>query len=165
MPTRLEPGPDHPIHLSAAPGRVRAHFDGRVIAESDDVIMLKEATYPPVAYFPRDAVEMAYMARTDKVTHCPYKGEASYYTIRFDGKIAENSMWSYEDPYPAMEAIRGRIAFYPNVFEVTVEEPEATDARAMDPGEIIRHTDSGSGASQARPWPPNTTEPVGSGPS
>ncbi len=164
MPTRLEPGPDHPIHITAAPGRVRAHFDGRAIADSDDVLMLKEADYPAVAYFPRDAVEMSYMGKTDKVTHCPYKGDASYWTLRYDGKIAENALWSYEDPYPAMEAIRGRIAFYANVFEISTE-PDATSANAVDPGEVIRHTDSGAGSSQAQPWPPNTTEPVGSGPS
>ena len=163
MPTRLEPGPDHPIHLSAAPGRVRAHFDGRVIADSDDVLMLKEADYPPVAYFPRGSVDMAYMGKTDKVTHCPYKGDASHYTLRFDGKIVENALWSYEDPYPAMEAIKDRIAFYPKVVDITTESSAAAGDK-VDPGEVIRHTDSGAGSSQAQPWPPNTTEPVGSGP-
>jgi uncharacterized protein (DUF427 family) len=119
------PGPDHPITLTQNPKRVRAFAHGHVIADTADAITLKEADYPAVQYFPKDDVEMGFFARTDKHTTCPYKGEASYFTMKLEGHIHENVAWSYEDPYPAMEEIRGRIAFYPDQVEVyEVEESE-----------------------------------------
>ena len=159
MPQMKTPGPDHPITLDAAPGRLQALYSGHVIADSQDVILLREADYPPVAYFPRADVDTAYMARTAHSTHCPYKGQASYYTLSMDGRISENAVWSYEDPYPSMAAIRDRLAFYPNIVEVqTVDEIEKAAAPGID--ETVRHTDAGDGASQAPHWPPNVDEPT-----
>jgi uncharacterized protein (DUF427 family) len=162
MPAPLIPGPDHPITLTAAPGRMVATFDGHAIAVSDDVLMLQEANYPPVAYFPRDDVDMTYMARTAKTTHCPYKGDANYYTLAMDGHVADNAVWTYEKPYPAMDPIKDHLAFYPNVISVAVSGERAgksaAESRSID--EIVRHTDSGSGAPQAEPWAPTATDPV-----
>ena len=162
MPTQLTPGPDHPIEITAAPGRMVANFDGRAIAESDDVLMLREANYPPVAYFPRVDVEMDYMGRTAKTTHCPYKGEANYYTITRDGHVADNAVWTYETPYPAMDAIKDRVAFYPNVVSVEVvgSRDGKADAGGLDVDDVVRHTDSGAGSSQAAPWTPTAGDPV-----
>jgi uncharacterized protein (DUF427 family) len=61
---------------------------------------------------------MGFFAKTDRASHCPYKGEASYYTSKIDGEVRENMIWSYEYPYPAMEAIKDYVAFYPNQAEV-----------------------------------------------
>ncbi|OIQ81737.1 hypothetical protein GALL_364970 [mine drainage metagenome] len=91
-----------------------------MIADSGHALVLKEAAYKPVVYFPRDDVSMEFMSKTDRVTHCPYKGDASYYTVLMDGRFGENSVWSYEEPFPAMEQIRGHLAFYPD--KVTIEE-------------------------------------------
>ncbi len=113
------PGPDHPITMVPAAGRVRALFHGHEIADSQDVVILREASYPPVAYFPREDVEMSVLARTERDTYCPYKGHASYFTIRRDGVIAENKVWTYETPHPGMDAIAGHVAFYPDA--VTIE--------------------------------------------
>jgi uncharacterized protein (DUF427 family) len=113
------PGPDHPITITPAPGRVRALYQGHEIADSQDALILQESTYPPVVYFPRKDVEMSVMARTERDTYCPYKGHASYFTIRRDGTLAENAVWTYETPHPGMAAIADHLAFYPNV--VTVE--------------------------------------------
>jgi uncharacterized protein (DUF427 family) len=150
----LTPGPDHPITIAPAPRRWRVAFQNHVIADSADVLVLQEANLPPVAYFPRGDVDMAYFSKTDRTTHCPYKGDASYYTILMDGVFAENAVWSYEEPFPAMEQIRGRLAFYPNKVEIY----EVDDA-AVNPGhprpdvdDVVRHTDSGAGASQAEHW-------------
>ena len=115
------PGPDHPISLEASPRRIRAMFENHVIADSDDVLVLREASYPPVYYFPKDHVEMGFFGRTDHSTHCPYKGDATYWTLTMDGDIAENVAWSYESPFPSVEPIEGRLAFYPDkvaVYEV-----------------------------------------------
>jgi uncharacterized protein (DUF427 family) len=161
MPAQLTPGPDHPITLTAATGRMTATYSGHEIAASDDVLMLQEANYPAVAYFPRRDVEMAFMGRTAKTTHCPYKGDASYYTLTMDGHIAENAVWTYETPYPAMDAIKDRLAFYPNVVTVEMIGERAGDSAAerASVDEIVRHTDAGAGASQAEPWAPTASEP------
>jgi len=108
------PGPDHPITVSPAPQRVRVHFNGHVVADSSRALVLQEANYPPVFYIPSADAEMALYQRTDHASHCPYKGDAGYYGLVVDGRRAENAVWVYEQPYPAVEAIRGRLAFYPN---------------------------------------------------
>ena len=89
---------------------------------------LKEADYPPVFYIPREDVVSAFLSKTTHTTHCPYKGDASYYSLFMNGDLAENVAWSYETPYPAMEQIRGMLAFYPDRVEVyEVDGPEIAD--------------------------------------
>ena len=149
------PGPDHPITITTGRRRIRALFEGHLIADSANAVSLKEAGYKPVYYFPREDVAMDDLAATAHHTHCPYKGDASYFTIARDGRVAENAVWSYEDPYPAVEAIRGRVAFYPNMVEIH-ELDDLSDAAVA---EIVEHTDSGSGQSQLDHWPTNVTEP------
>src|SRR3954471_7443373 len=99
------PGPDHPITIEPAAGRWRAKFAGHVIADTAHALILREAGYPPRVYFPRGDVSMDYMSRTEAKTHCPYKGDAAYYTVLMDGQFAENAVWTYEAPYPAMDQI------------------------------------------------------------
>ncbi len=108
------PGPDHPITITANPRRIRVSFGGRVVAETTRALTLKEASYPAVHYVPREDAQMNLFALTDHGTHCPYKGDASYYSLKVDGRTAENAVWSYEEPYPAMAEIKGYLAFYPN---------------------------------------------------
>jgi len=127
-----EPGPDHPLVIEPSRERVRAAFERHVIADTDDAMVVREADYPPVYYLPMEDVDMSYMSRTDHATHCPYKGEASYWTIYMDGVLAENAAWAYEDPYPAATALKGRIAFYPDKVEVyTVDEADLSRAPVL----------------------------------
>jgi len=114
------PGPDHPITITPNPKRVRVSIDGLVIADTKRALTLKEAKYPPVQYLPRDDANLALMERTGRVTHCPYKGDANYFSIVADGKTIENSIWTYETPFPAMADIAGHLAFYPD--KVRIEE-------------------------------------------
>ena len=158
MPEIRVPGPDHPITIAANPKRLQVRYNGHVIADSEQVLTLQESTYPPVVYFPREDVQMAYFSRTERVTYCPYKGDAHYYTILMDGRFAENAVWTYEQPYPAMESIRGRLAFYPNQVEI-YEAGEAEDVDAVR--EAVLHTDDGAGRSQRDPWPPTAEQPGG----
>ena len=153
------PDESHPITIERAPTPVRVLFEGHEIADSDDVLVLREASYPPVYYFPRDDVRMAFLRRTDKVTHCPYKGDASYFTIYRDANVIENAVWSYEDPFPSVGQIGNRVAFYPEHVEFQLGERTAAQTAAVDVGEVIRHTDSGSGRSQAEHWPANVDMP------
>lgn len=106
--------PDHPITISPNPKRVRVMFGGKVVADSTKSLSLKEANYPVVAYVPRADVDMSLLARTTHSTHCPYKGDASYYSINAGGKTAENAIWSYETPKTDVGEIAGYMAFYPS---------------------------------------------------
>ncbi|MBR0952684.1 DUF427 domain-containing protein [Bradyrhizobium canariense] len=114
------PGPDHPITITLNPRRVRVTAGDIVIAETTKALTLKEAKYPAVQYVPRQDANMALLERTDRVTHCPYKGDASYYSVKADGKTLDNAIWTYETPFPAMTEISGHLAFYPD--KVKIEE-------------------------------------------
>jgi uncharacterized protein (DUF427 family) len=170
------PGPDHPITIEPAAKRWRAKVAGHVIADTAHALILREASYPPRVYFPRADVSMDYMSRTEATTHCPYKGDAAYYTVLMDGQFAENAVWTYETPYPAMTEIEGRLSFYPDMIEVyEVDEaavnpqPETPSKRLVEGDEdfaitvddVVQHTDSGSGASQKAHWAANVSEPDG----
>ncbi len=111
------PGPGHPITISPNPRRVKVVFQGQVVAETTRALTLQEASYPPVQYIPRTDASMALFAKTERSTHCPYKGDASYYSLPGNG--GDNAVWSYEAPFPAMAQIEGHLAFYPNKVEIT----------------------------------------------
>ena len=104
------PGPDHPITIMPTSGRVVVKAGGKTVADSRAALTLQEASYPPVQYIPRGDADMSLLTRTDHTTHCPYKGDASYYSL----PGAENAVWTYETPYPAVAEIAGHLAFYPN---------------------------------------------------
>jgi uncharacterized protein (DUF427 family) len=108
------PGPDHPIEIAPARERVRVTFNGQVVADTTRALVLRETTYKPVFYIPREDAQMALFERTSHASHCPYKGDAAYYSIKVGGRTAENAIWSYESPFPAMKEIEGYLAFYPS---------------------------------------------------
>ena len=112
--TMKQPGPDHPISIEPAGQRVRVTLAGHVVADSARALRLAEASIKPVLYIPREDADMTVLERTARSSHCPYKGDASYYSIRVGGRTAENAVWSYEQPYPAMAGIAGHLAFYPD---------------------------------------------------
>src|SRR3954451_10916479 len=108
------PGPDHPITIERNSKHVRVIFNGHVVAESSDVLTLKEATLSPVFYVPRADADMASFERSAHSTHCPYKGDAAYFSLRVGERVSENAVWTYEEPFPATAQIAGRLAFYRN---------------------------------------------------
>jgi uncharacterized protein (DUF427 family) len=89
-------------------------FAGHTVASSSEALLLAEASYAPVYYFPPQHVDFAVLERTDHGTRCPYKGDASYYSIRVAGRTALNAVWSYEKPFESVAAIAGYLAFYPD---------------------------------------------------
>lgn len=108
------PGPSHPITVDKLPGRVVVTVGGEVVAETHDALSLQESTYPPVVYVPREDVDLSQLERTDHETHCPYKGDANYYSIKPGGRRSVNAAWTYEQPYDAVAPIRDHLAFYPD---------------------------------------------------
>ena len=108
------PGPGHPISIEANPSRVVVTVGGQVIADTRKALTLREASYPAVQYIPRQDVDMNALSRSERTTFCPYKGEASYYSIPAGGGRSIDAVWSYEDPFEAMTQIKGHVAFYPD---------------------------------------------------
>jgi uncharacterized protein (DUF427 family) len=104
--------PEHRIETKPAGLRVRVTFNGEVIADSRDAIRLDESKYASVYYVPRKDVKMERLTRTTHSTHCPFKGDASYYTLSSGGRTVANAVWSYEEPYDEMSVIKERLAFY-----------------------------------------------------
>ncbi|MGH3412195.1 MAG: DUF427 domain-containing protein [Marmoricola sp.] len=109
----LQPGPDHQITVEPTSGPVTIRFAGRVIARTDRALLLSEAGYPPVAYLPLDDVDHTVLQPSSHRTYCPYKGEASYFTLRTDDAAARDAVWCYERPYEAVADIAGYVAFNP----------------------------------------------------
>ena len=108
------PGPDHPISIESNRSLVVVTVGGKVIADTRDALTLREASYPPVQYIPRRDVDMAALSRSEHTTYCPYKGDASYYSIPAGRDRSLNAMWTYETPFEAMAQIKGYVAFYPD---------------------------------------------------
>ncbi len=123
------PSDDHQIAIARSPSRVVVRLAGRVIADTVEALTFREASYRPVQYIPRKDVDMALLERTSHVTHCPYKGEATYFSIPLGGTRATNAAWSYEAPYPVVAQIKSHIAFYPDRVDC-VDEWEQTDRDA-----------------------------------
>ena len=115
MGTNSGPGyakhPEHRITTAPASVRVSVTLNGEPIAETREAIAMREGSYPVVYYVPRKDVKMDRLARTSHTTYCPHKGHASYYSLAGG---PENAVWSYEQPYDGVDAIRERLAFYPN---------------------------------------------------
>src|ERR1700742_3309877 len=109
-----QPGPDHPITIASNGKRVRVTFAGKVIADTANALTLKEASYPAVQYIPRADAKMNELSRTDHSTHCPYKGDASYYSVTPSGERGKNAVWTYENPHAAVAQIKDHLAFYPD---------------------------------------------------
>lgn len=108
------PGPEHPIAISSAVGKVRVSVAGKIVAESTRALKLDEKGYPPVYYLPRDDADMSLLVRTEHYTYCPYKGDCTYYSIPIGGAQSENAVWTYERPHEAVANIGEYLAFYPS---------------------------------------------------
>jgi len=100
------------ITIAPNPNRVIVRLGGRIIADSTHALVMRAPGTPDVQYIPRDDVDMASLVRTSHVTHCPYKGDASYWSIRSGSGTVDNAVWSYESPFDAMALIKGHLAFY-----------------------------------------------------
>lgn len=125
--------PDKLLDVEPSLRRVRVRFAGETIADSTRVLLMREGGHTPVYYFPMVDVRVDLMTPTDNRTHCPYKGDASYWTIRVGDRIAENAMWSYRDPYVEVEGIRDYVAFYWNRVDSWWEEDEEIFVHPRDP--------------------------------
>ncbi|WP_305783458.1 DUF427 domain-containing protein [Symbioplanes lichenis] len=120
---RLHPGPDHPITVTPTGKRVVVTVAGKVVADSRNALTLQESTYPAAQYIPFDDVDKSLVEKTTTSTYCPYKGDASYYSIPAGGERSADAIWVYEQPYDAVAQIKDHVAFYPDrVDSIVVED-------------------------------------------
>jgi uncharacterized protein (DUF427 family) len=116
-----EPSAGHPITIEPTKGRVQVRVNGELVADTTAALVLQEATLPAVQYIPLADVAQDRLTRTNTSTYCPFKGDASYYSVTTSaGETVDDVIWTYEQPYPAVAAIGGHVAFYPNKAEISV---------------------------------------------
>lgn len=106
------------LDIRPAQGSFIIRASGTIIGETDRALELREGSRAPVIYVPRADVAMALLEPTDHRTTCPFKGEASYFSILTPEARLENAVWSYESPIAGAEAIAGHLAFYPDKVKV-----------------------------------------------
>lgn len=117
----LEPTAEHPITIEPTAGRVEVRVHGQTIADTRAALTLREAAYPAVYYIPRGDVSEAALTRTDTTSYCPFKGHASYFSVTTaGGDTVTDAIWTYEQPFPAVAAIAGHVAFYPDKADISV---------------------------------------------
>ena len=117
------PSPQHPITIEATGARVVVRANGRVVADSNASLTLREGGYPPAIYIPIGDVDAAQLRSSATSTYCPYKGDASYFTIAGTDEDLVDVIWTYDHPYPAVAAIAGHLSFYPDRVDVTIQDP------------------------------------------
>jgi uncharacterized protein (DUF427 family) len=114
------PGPDHPITIHPSPARVVVSAGDHIVADTTRALELREASYPGVLYVPNEDVDRSVLADSQTTTYCPYKGEASYYSIAAGDQEIDDAIWYYPEPYPAVGEIAGHVAFYADRVQIDV---------------------------------------------
>jgi uncharacterized protein (DUF427 family) len=110
----LQPSPTHPITIEPNPARVVVTVAGHTVADSERALTLREAEYAPVQYIPLEDVDQTLLEQSEHTSYCPFKGDASYYSVPAGGERSRDAVWTYREPHPAMSAIAGHVAFYPD---------------------------------------------------
>ena len=119
----LQPGPDHPITITPNPAHIVVKAGGKVVADTRNALSLQESNYPAVQYIPLSDVDGSLIERTATGSYCPYKGDASYYSISSGGERSVDAIWEYREPHAAVAEIRDHVAFYPDrVDSIEVED-------------------------------------------
>ncbi len=127
------PDSTQPIRVETSPRRVRAFFNHVAVADSRRVLLVLEQGHLPVYYFPPEDVRMDLLEPTERSTHCPYKGDASYWTVKVGDRSAGNTAWSYLDPLQERTDIKGHVAFYWNRMDAWYEEDDEVFVHPRDP--------------------------------
>jgi uncharacterized protein (DUF427 family) len=121
------PGPDHQITITPSTDRVLVRSGGMTVADSHSTLVLHETNHPPVRYVPISDVDRSVLASSDLSTYCPYKGDASYYSIIIDPDRGTDAVWFYDQPYPAVAEIKNHVAFYEDHVDIQVNIREVSE--------------------------------------
>jgi uncharacterized protein (DUF427 family) len=116
------PGNDHPITIEPAAVHVVVNSGGRVLADTEKPLVLREAGYPPIYYVPLADVDRTLLRPSPTTTYCPYKGDASYFSVPCPDGDIQDTVWTYTEPFPAVAAIAGHLAFYTDRVHLTATD-------------------------------------------
>ncbi|MDZ7734720.1 MAG: DUF427 domain-containing protein [Gammaproteobacteria bacterium] len=106
------------IKLEQARTRIRVYAGDTLIADTGQALELHETGYPVRYYIPRHAINMDSLVRSETVTHCPFKGDATYYSLKADDNVLADAAWSYEQPFADMAMITNMVAFDPDRVDI-----------------------------------------------
>lgn len=126
-------GPKHRLFMHDFPRRVRARFGGETVLDTERGQLLHETGLLPVLYVPEEDVRTDLLEKTDHTTHCPFKGDAAYWTVRVGDRAAENAVWAYPEPNPETPWLRGLMAFYWRPMDAWYDEDEEVRGHLRDP--------------------------------
>jgi uncharacterized protein (DUF427 family) len=129
---RIE-GPAHKLLMQEFPRRIRATFGGQTVVDTTRAVLLHETGLPPQVYVPIDDIRADLIQPTDHHTYCPFKGTASYWTVKTDGQQAENAIWSYPEPNAEAAWLKGYAGFYWDAMDEWYDEDERLDGHLRDP--------------------------------
>jgi uncharacterized protein (DUF427 family) len=121
------------IYFEDSPRRIRAVFAGETVVDGRHGKLLHEHAHLPIYYFPEAEMRMDLLEPTDRSTHCPYKGDASYWSVKVGDRVAENAVWSYPDPIEGAPPLAGHYAIYWDRMDEWLEEDEPAIVHARDP--------------------------------
>jgi uncharacterized protein (DUF427 family) len=124
---------DHVLYFEDSPRRVRVMFNGETVADSRRVKLMHEKGLLPVYYFREEDVRMDLLEESDYTTHCPFKGDASYWSVRVGDRVAENAVWGYPEPIDSAPPLAGYLAFYWRKMDHWYEEDEEVFVHPRDP--------------------------------
>jgi len=135
-------GPAHVLFWEDSPRRVRIMFAGEIIADTTNAKLLHETGHLPVYYIPQDDVRKDLLEPTDLHTYCPFKGEATYWSVHTGGRVAQNAVWAYLQPLEHTPPIAGYQAFYWDRMDHWFEEDEEIFVHPRDPYHRVDVLDS-----------------------
>lgn len=125
-------GPAHRLFFGPFPRRIRAFLSGELVLDSRRAMLLHESNLMVVLYVPHEDV-LATLTPTEHTTHCPFKGDASYWNVTADGRTEENAVWGYLEPHSDASWLKGYVAFYWDRMDAWFDEDEETGTHPRDP--------------------------------
>lgn len=129
----VDPPTGSVLFLDPVPQRIRAIVAGETVVDSSRAMLLHETGHLPVYYFPREDLRSDLLEPSDKQTHCPHKGDASYWTIRVGDRVIEDAVWTYEAPFEPADFLTGYVALYWGKVDEWLAEEERLLAHPRDP--------------------------------
>lgn len=119
--------PNHRVEVEPSTREVRVSFAGETIAHSRRALLLFETGLPTRYYIPKEDVHVEFLVPSSRKTVCPYKGEASYWSVRVHDRSAEDAVWAYMTPIAECSRIKEHFCFYPDKVEIIAEGEPAKD--------------------------------------
>lgn len=160
-PSSWDLNPGYEISIEPVAARLRVELGGEVVAESENARIMYELGHAPVYYFVRDDVRMRLLSPTNHHSHCPYKGDAGYFSVTAGGKTSDNAVWFYPEPYDQMAQLERLLGFYFDRFDAWYEDGRRIEAPREIEGRVNEHNNFAKTYPElAADWHPQKNERI-----